>query len=74
MLRLRIYSPLAPPGQAEISLRGMVRRPSEDPKGLSITLVDGETVSVDELQRFLRTMSSGLRPPPAYAGFDAAPR
>jgi hypothetical protein len=70
-LHLRIYSPAAPAGQTEVSVRGVVNRPSEDPKGLMVTLVSSGALGDDRLQSFLQMMSAGLRP--AHADYAAAP-
>jgi hypothetical protein len=65
MLQLRIYSQAAPPGYSEVSVRGVVQRPSDQAKGLVVSLLDPGEPDRDRLQTFLHTLSGFMRPAPA---------
>ncbi|HVT57673.1 MAG TPA: hypothetical protein VHR45_04665 [Thermoanaerobaculia bacterium] len=74
LIRMRIYSEEGITGQTELSIRGVVQRVSQNPRGADIQLVDSNGVGARKLKGLLETMVPTLRPPQAQAasGFASA--
>jgi|GEM_PF-3225937 len=62
LLHMRIYSPAAPPGHSEVTIRGTVQRHSENPKGVAIRFLDTEERDAGALKGLIAMLSPGLRP------------
>jgi hypothetical protein len=68
LLLMRIYSPVAPAGHSEVTVRGTVQRISENPKGVGIRFLDTSARDHEGLRELIAALAPALHPAPAPVG------